>query len=469
MAQPTSSEIDTFKGAFTGAVLTPGDADYDPARGVWNGEIDKRPALIARCTSSEQVAAAIGFGREQGIDISVRGGGHNFGGFAVAQDGLMIDLSRMKQISVDPAERTASCGGGTTWAELDAATQEHGLAVVGGTISHTGVGGLTLGGGMGWLTGKLGLSIDNLLSCEVVTADGRVLHASETEHPDLFWALRGGGGNFGVVTSFEFRLAEVGPLVNLGFFFWGADKGVAALRFCRDFVKELPEDMGVLLAGLNAPPAPFVPEQFRFLPGYALLVAGFGSPEEHEQAVRPVLEAGSPLFHMITPIPYAQLQQMLDESAPWGILGYEKALYLDDLSDDVVDVVADYFPRKTSPQSFVPVFPLRGAYARVDEDGTAFGGHRDAGIAFNITALSDDPDVVKTDRAWVRAFWEALLPFSSTSSGSYVNFMTEYDENRVRHSYGAAKYDRLARIKAEYDPSNVFHLNANIKPALQPV
>ncbi len=468
MPQLLASHVGAFRAGFTGEVITPNDPDYDRARSVWNGAINRRPAVIARCASAKEVAAAIQFGRDQRLEISVRGGGHSFAGFAVCDDGLMIDLSGMRQVAVDPAARRAVCGGGATWGDLDAATQAHGLAVTGGFISHTGIGGLTLGGGIGWLTRKAGLSSDNLISVEVVTADGRIRRVSADENADLFWAIRGGGGNFGVVTSFEYRLHKAGPLVHLGFFFWGIDKGTEALGFSRDFIKTLPDDMGTLIAGLSAPPAPFVPEQYRLAPGYALVVVGFGSAEEHQRVVKAVREALPPLFELVTPMPYTNLQKMFDESNPWGILGYEKALYLDDLADDTIAVVTVHLPRKRSPLSFVPIFVLDGAYRRIGEDETAFGGGRAARFAFNIAAICPTPELLEADRAWVRSFWEALRPHAS-GSGSYVNFMAEYEEDRVRASYGAAKYDRLARIKAEYDPDNVFHLNANVKPALAPV
>lgn len=468
MTQVDVAGLDTFRADFTGLVITPADPDYDSARSVWNGAIDRHPAVIARCSSAEEVAAAIAFARSRGLEISVRGGGHNFAGFAVCEGGLMIDLSGMRQVTIDAAARQAVCGGGATWGDLDAASQAHGLAVVGGFISHTGIAGLTLGGGIGWLTRKTGLSCDNLIAVEVVTADGRILQASADQNADLFWALRGGGGNFGVVTSFTYRLHEVGPLVNLGLFFWGADQGTEALRFSREVVTTLPADMGILIAGLSAPPAPFVPERYHHAPGFALLVVGFGSAEEHQQAVQPIREALPPLFDLVTPMPYTALQQMFDEANPWGIMGYEKALHLDDLSDDAIAVMAEQLPRKNSPLSFMPIFVLGGAYGQVADDETAFSGSRAARFVVNIAAVCPASDLLEADRAWVRSFWEALRPYAS-GAGSYVNFMAEYDEDRVRASYGTAKYERLARVKAEYDPDNVFHLNANIKPALAPV
>jgi FAD/FMN-containing dehydrogenase len=467
MARAIDIDVNPLRVNVAGTVLRPEDDGYDGARSVWNGDIDRRPAVIVQCQSASDVAAALGFARDRGLQVAVRGGGHNFAGNAVCEGGLMIDLSPLSSISVDPAARRAVCGGGTTWAALDAATQAHGLATPGGTISHTGVGGLTLGGGFGWLTAKAGLSIDNLLSAEVVTADGRVVRASAGADADLFWAIRGGGGNFGVVTSFEFRLHEVGPLVQLGMFFWGLDRASEAVRFARDFVKTLPDEMGVMVAGLSAPPAPFVPQEHHFAPGIALIVVGFGSPEEHQRAIQPVREGVAPLFELVTPMPYVNLQQMLDESAPWGIRAYEKALYVSDLTDEVIDVMADQLPRRQSPMSFVPIFRLNGAYERVGEDDTAFGGQRTPGYGFNIAAVAPTPELLEADRAWVRSFWQALRPYAM-GGGSYVNFMAEYDEDRVRASYGPAKYDRLARMKARYDPDNVLRLNANIKPATTP-
>ncbi|WP_086838107.1 FAD-binding oxidoreductase [Amycolatopsis kentuckyensis] len=460
-AEPT---LESLRTQLSGAVLTDGDPGYDTARSVWNGEIDRHPAVVVRPAGPEDVATALAYAREAGLDVSVRGGGHNFGGAAVVDGGLCLDLSSLTAITVDPDHRTARCGGGTTWAELDAATQAYALAVPGGTVSHTGVGGLTLGGGFGWLTAKHGLSCDNLLSAEVVTADGEILRASAEEHADLFWALRGGGGNFGVVTEFEFRLHPVGPIVHLGLFFWGLEDGVAALRQAREVLETLPAEMGVLVAGLNAPPAPFVPEAHHFRPGYALLIAGFAGEEQHAEAIRPARSGPAPLFEFVSPIPYVELQKMIDDAAPWGILGYEKAAFADGFTDEVIDVIADFLPRKSSPMSIMPIFPLRGAFAAAADDGTAFGGARRTCLAVNIAAIAPEPEPFAADRAWVREFWAALAPLSD-NVGGYVNFMAEYEADRVRTSYGPGKYERLARIKAAYDPRNVFHHNANIPPA----
>ncbi|MGK3204018.1 FAD-binding oxidoreductase [Amycolatopsis sp. MEPSY49] len=460
-AEPTLASL---RAQLTGSLLTLGDAGYDVARSVWNGEIDRRPAVVVRPAGPADVAAALAYAREAALDVSVRGGGHNFGGAAVVDGGVCIDLSSLQAVSVEPERRTARVGGGATWAQVDAAAQEHALAVPGGTISHTGVGGLTLGGGFGWLTAKHGLSCDNLLSAEVVTADGEVLRASADEHPDLFWALRGGGGNFGVVTEFEFRLHPVGPLVHLGMFFWPAEDGVEALRHIREVLETLPAELGTLVAGLNAPPAPFVPEEHHFRPGYALIIAGFAGEEQHAEAIRPARSGPAPLFEFVSPIPYVELQRMIDDSAPWGILGYEKAVYADGFTDEVIDVIADFLPRKTSPMSIMPIFPMRGAYHAVDDEATAFGGSRRPGLVIGISAVAPEPESFAADRAWVREFWAALAPLAD-NSGGYVNFMAEYEADRVRTAYGPAKYERLARIKAQYDPRNVFHHNANIPPA----
>jgi FAD/FMN-containing dehydrogenase len=296
-----------------------------------------------------------------------------------------------------------------------------------------------------------------------VTADGRVVTASDQQNSDLFWALRGGGGNFGVVTSFEFALHQVSPMANLGFFFWRAQDGRDALRLARDLIPALPDEAGGFVAGLGAPPAPFVPTEHHGIPGFAVAIVNWDTAEEHAKIIAPLQDL-KPLFELVSPIPHVALQQMFDESAHWGILGYEKAVYLDSLTDDVIDIMIERLPAKQSPMSFTPIFALGGAYARVPEDQTAFGGSRQTHWAFNITALATDPEVLDHDRTWVRDFWTALRPHAS-SSGSYVNFIADQDEERVRASYGE-KYDRLAAIKAIWDPDNVFHHNANIRPAV---
>ena len=459
-----TATIERFRATFGGEVLVAGDAGYDDARSLWNGAIDRRPAVIARCTSATQVADAIRYARDSGLEIAVRGGGHNYAGHASCDGGMMIHLGAMNAVSVDPARRRAVCGGGATWGDFDAATQAHALATPGGFISHTGVGGLTLGGGIGWLSKQAGLACDNLVGAEVVTASSSVLRASADSHADLFWGLRGGGGNFGVVTSFEFALHPVGPIVNLALFFWGLDRGADALAFSRDFIPTLPADAtGFLAIALSAPPAPFVPEQYRLQTGHALLVAGFGSPEAHAALVAPVRQAVPPLFELLTPLPYVALQQTFNDSAPWGLMGYEKALYLDELSDAVIAAIGEFAPKKRSPLTFCPTFAMGGEYARRADDATAFGGSRSIRYVFTISDNAPTPELYEADRVWVRDFYAAVRPLAK-SSATYVNFMAEADEDRVLASYGG-KYERLARIKATYDPDNVFHLNANIRPA----
>ncbi|WP_063042854.1 FAD-binding oxidoreductase [Nocardia pseudovaccinii] len=464
MTQTMSFDFRALRSAIGGPVFAPDDAGYDHARAIWNGAIDRRPAVIAQCLSTEDVAAALAFARENDLEVAVRGGAHAYSGTAVCDGGLMINLGVMSRVVVDPMAGRAVVGGGATMADMDAATQAYGLAVPGGVISDTGVGGLTLGGGMGWLTRVAGLSIDNLVSAQVVLADSRIVRASGSENPDLFWALRGGGGNFGIVTEFEYRTHRIGPEVHVGFFFWPLTDGDAALHLIRAFIPTMPPRSGVLVGvALSAPPEPFVPEQYHFVPGHALIVAGYGTAEEHAEMVAPIRSALAPLFEFIAPIPFTGLQSMLDVAAPWGIHGYEKALDLDDFSDEVIAILTDQAGKKTSPLSFMPIFVLDGAFTAVGEEDTAFGGARSAHYVCNIEAAAPDAEILAADRAWVRSTWEALCPFAS-NQGGYVNFMAEAGEDRVRASYGPAKYAKLADIKTEYDPENVFHRNANIKP-----
>jgi FAD/FMN-containing dehydrogenase len=406
-----------------------------------------------RASSADDVVAALAHARAEGLEVSVRGGGHNFGGLALTHGGLAIDLAPMNAVSIDPATRRGVCGGGTTWGQLDAASQAHGLATTGGFISHTGVAGLTLGGGIGWLSRKAGLSCDCLVGARVVTADGRVLRASADENPDLFWGLRGGGGNFGVVTSFEFRLVEVGPLVHVGLFFFTPERGRDMLRLAREHTRSLPDNYGAFLAGLNTPPAPFVPPDLQQKPAFLYAIVGYESAERHAELVAPVRALG-PFVELVTPMPYTALQQMLDATSPWGILGYERAAHLDELSDGAIDVIVEYTHRKTSLLSLVPIMCMGGAFARVGNDETAFGGNRATRFVVNMGAITSDARQLETDTAWVRAMWAALQPHAS-GIGAYVNFMGEYQKNRVRAAYGEAKYD----------PENVFHINGNIEPA----
>jgi hypothetical protein len=462
MTNTMSGRVDALRTAIDGQVLLPDDPDFDRAALIWNGAIDRSPAVVARCASAADVAAALRWGQECGIEIAVRGGGHSVAGAAVIDGGLTIDLSPLTSVVVDPVARRARCGGGASLAQLDAACQEHGLAVPAGTVSHTGVAGLTLGGGFGWLSAMAGLSIDNLISAEVVLVDGRVVRASSHEYPDLFWALRGGGGNFGVVTEFEFQLHPVGPLVHLGMFFFELGRAEEAIRLGRKFFVDSPRTAGGAIACVNAPPAPFVPEEAHFAPGVALVVAGFGAADEHAAMIAPLREAG-PLFELVTPMPYVALQQLLDDTAPWGVRAYEKGLYLEDLTDAAVDAIAASIRAKRSPMSQLLLFPFGGAYRDVPDEATAFGGSRSARYATVIGGITLDPQMFDDERQWVRSTWAALRPFSA-GRGSYVNMMAEFEDDQVRAAYGS-KYERLALIKTVYDPRNVLRSNANIKPA----
>jgi hypothetical protein len=464
MSQTINDALETLRSGMSGSVIGPSDGDYSEARKVWNADIDRRPAVIARCATPADVASAILFAREHGLEIAVRSGAHSMWGASTVDDGLVIDLSPMNQVTVDPVARRARVGGGALLGDLDAAAQVHGLAAPAGVVSHTGVGGLTLGGGMGWLTRQAGLTIDNMVSAQVVVADGRILRAAEDENADLFWAIRGGGGNFGVVTEFEFQLHEAGPMVQFGFFFWGLEQGPAALRLIRDVVPTLPRELGVIIGALNAPPAPFVPEEHHFRPGYALLVTGFGDVDVHHQALARIRDELPPLFEFVTPMPYVELQKMLDEANGWGLYGYDKGAYVEDLSDGAIDVITTHVPEKNSPLSVALMYRLDHAYSEVGEHETAFSGGRSPRYAMFIIGVCPTPELLPAERTWVRSFWESLLPHT-TAQGMYVNAITEYDDPRVQFAYGEAKYDRLARIKAEYDPGNVFHRNVNIKPA----
>jgi FAD/FMN-containing dehydrogenase len=464
MAQLGGEEIGQLRAAMDGAVIGPGEAGFDDARLVWNAGVDRRPAVIARCTSAADVVAAIAFARGHGLEISVRGGAHNAAGTAVCDDGLMIDLSLMNEVTIDPVARRARAGGGALLRDLDAATSVHGLAMPAGLVSHTGIGGLALGGGMGWLTRKFGLSIDNLISAQVVTADGRVLRAAAEENPALFWAIRGGGGNFGVVTSFEFALHELDPVVQFGMFFWTVDQGPQALRLARAIVASMPPDINAVIAAVNAPPAPFVPAQHHFAPGYALLLTGFGPAPQHAELVARIREAVPPLFDVVTPMPYTELQKLLDEANAWGSYGYEKGAYLDALSDEVLEVITEHVRAKTSPMSLLLLYRLDGAFCRPGDDDTAFGGGRSARYGAFIVGMAAEAERLGAERDWVRNLWEALRPHAIGSGDGYINGTAELQTDRVRGSYGQAKYQRLAGIKREYDPANVFHINANIAP-----
>ncbi|MCO4256997.1 FAD-binding oxidoreductase [Pseudarthrobacter cellobiosi] len=464
MTDVASTGSDHLQPPSAGAVIRPDDPLFDEARKVWNADIDRRPAVIVRCSTPGEVVTALGWARAEGLEIAVRGGAHSVSGASSVDGGMVIDLSPMRGVRVDPAARRVRVGGGALHSDLDAACQEHGLAVPVGLVSHTGVGGLTLGGGMGWLTRRAGLTIDSLVSAEVVLADWRIVQASANEHPDLFWALRGGGGNFGVVTEFEFKLHEAGPTVDFGLFFWPSEQGPEVLRLARDLVSILPRDLNVVLGELNAPPAPFVPEQYRFRPGYALLLTGFGPTSQHAAVVERIRGAIPPLFETIGPMPYVKLQQLLDESTAWGRFHYEKTTYLTELTDNAIQIITDHAARRTSPLTKILIYLLDEAYTETGEHDTAFGGERTPRYSVFILAAAPDKQSLTADHAWARAFWDALQP-AAQGAGGYLNVTNDYDATSLRASYGADKLARLARIKTECDPENVFRHNINIKPA----
>lgn len=449
------TSVAELKTNFSGEVLRAGDAGYDETRKVQNGLIDKRPAVIARCRGTADIAAAVKFGRSTGLEIAVRGGGHNVAGRAVVDGGLMIDLALMKGIHVDAKARTVRAQGGVNWGEFNRETQLHGLATTGGAISTTGIAGLTLGGGLGWLMGKYGMTADNLLSAEVVTADGAVLTASATENPDLFWALRGGGGNFGVVSSFEYRLHKVGPMVTGGLVAHPFDKAGEVLRFYRGLTASLPDEM-VAFAGLvHAPDGSGTKLA-------AIVAAHCGSLAEGEAAMKPVKAFGKPVLDALGPIPYSALNAMLDGGHPKGSLNYWKANFVPELSDAAIDAVIKAFAACTSPMSGILFEHFHGAACRVPVADTAFP-HRAPG--YNMLCLGQWMEAGETARQtdWVRDTYSAMSPFMS--AGRYVNYLNADELGEAAAAAYGPNQARLKEIKRKYDPENVFHLNQNINPA----
>jgi len=441
-----------------GEVLRPGDAGYEEARRVHNGLIDKRPLLIARCRTVPEVVAAVDFGRLNGLEISVRGGGHSVAGFGVCDGGLMIDLSPMKEIDVEAERRVVRAQPGVTWSELNERTQAHGLAVTGGVISTTGIAGLTLGGGFGWLMPKFGLATDNLLSAQVVTADGRVLTANADENADLFWGLRGGGGNFGVVTSFEYRLHPLGPTITGGLIVHPFDAAAAVFRFFRDFSVDVSDDVMLNAALLHAPDG-----SGARLAG--ILVAHVGTAEEAEKELAPLLAFGSPLDVQVGPMPYTVLNSLLDDGFPKGALNYWKSSFLSGLPDEAIEAMARDYASCPSPMSKVIIEHFHGAVARVSVEATAVP-HREDGYNFLIASVWTDPATTDENIAWTRAAFESVQPYAAARR--YVNYLAGDDsgEDPVRSAYGP-NYDRLVELKAKYDPDNLFHLNFNIAPRVK--
>jgi FAD/FMN-containing dehydrogenase len=454
--------IDSLQERFQGEIIRPSDAGYDEARAIWNAMIDKYPALIVRSTSSDDVIEAVNFARDNNLLLSVRGSGHNVAGNAVCDGCLMIDLSLMKDIHVDPESGTASAQPGVVFGEMDQATQPYGLAAPGGIVSETGIAGLTLGGGFGWLTRKYGFTCDNLISAEIVTANGELLTASASENPDLFWGIRGGGGNFGIVTSFEYQLQPVGPEVLAGMAIYPLDAAGDVLRFFRDFTASTPDELGALAVFLLAPPAPFLPQELHGKPVLAIIVCYVGDVEEGERVVQPLRDFGPPVFDGIMPKPFAAHNSSLDAGQPTGMHYYWKSEYATEIADDAIETLVAYAANMTSPYSRLAVFQLGGAIQRYDEQAMAVS-HRNAEYIFAINTGWADLQDTEEQIQWTRDLWTAIRPFSS--GGVYVNFLSDDDgEDRVRAAYGASKFERLVQLKTKYDPQNLFQMNKNIKP-----
>src|ERR671934_349179 len=442
-----------------GELVRPGDSSYDDHRRIWNGSIDRRPALIVRCTGVADVIAAVRFARQTGIDVAVRSGGHSFPGLSVADDALLIDLGQMKGIRVDPHARTARAQAGVLLGELDRETQQFGLSVPAGIVTHTGLAGLTLGGGIGWLMRKYGLTVDQLVSVDVITADGAFVTASEDEHPDLFWGVRGGGGNFGIVTEFEFRLNPLGPIVVAGPIFWPMEDSPEVLRFYRDWIADAPDELMTIVVNRKAPPLPFVPEAYHGKPVVIVVCCYAGPVEEGEKVVRPMKEFGAPILDLCVPKPFVTHQAMFDPSFPHFRWYYFKACDVAELTDDIIDITVEHSLRIESPFTAFPIWQMGGAVASVGEDETAFSG-RNAGFTYNIGACTEGPDGFEDEREWVRTFWSALEPYHM---GVYVNFLGDEGQDRVREAYGAEKYDRLRELKRKYDPDNFFRINRTFR------
>ncbi len=456
-AQAARQELTEFRGRLIG----PGDADYDEARAVYNAMIDKRPALIARCADADDVATAVGFARDRGLLLAVRGAGHNGAGLGTCDDGVVVDLSLLKDVEVDPANKTVRVGGGCTWSEVDTATNEHGLATPSGIISTTGVGGLTLGGGLGHLTRKYGLTIDNLLEAELVLASGERVRASAGENPDLFWAIRGGGGNFGVVTSFTFRLHEVGTVIG-GPTFWPVEQGAEILSAYREFLPSAPRELNGFFAFHTVPPGPPFPEEIHMRKVCGVVWCYVGGEQDAAAAMAPLLDAvPAPLMHGVAPMPHPMLQGAFDALYPKGEQWYWRADFVTEIPDEAVAIHQRFGEAMPTLKSTMHMYPIDGAAHDVGSTDTAWS-YREANWGSVFAGVDPDPANVGAVRKWSIDYSEALHPYSA--GGGYVNMMMDEGQERVRASY-RDNYDRLARIKAQYDPENLFRVNQNIQPA----
>ncbi|MEE8555684.1 MAG: FAD-binding oxidoreductase [bacterium] len=453
-----------FQAGLRGELLRSGDDGYEEARKIWNGMIDKKPALIVRCSGVVDVIDAVNFAREQNLPLSVRGGGHNIAGTALCDGGIVIDFSAMKAVHVNPAAQTVRVQPGAALGDVDRETQCFGQAVPGGYISTTGISGLTLGGGFGWLSRKYGYTCDNLLSVDLVAADARFLTASADKHADLFWGLRGGGGNFGVVTSYEFRTHPVGPTVVAGLILYPMEKAREVIRFYREFTAQAPEELTCMLMLRTAPAAPFLPEAVHGAPVVGIIACHSGSVEEGERAVRPLKEFGSPLADLIAPKPFAIHQSTFDATQPPGWQYYWKSEYLAAIPDAVIDTLIASANKFTSPHSIVAMMHVGGAVSRVGEEDTAAGG-RNAAYILVVNGGWLDPSEDKQHVRWGRETWQAMRIHAS--GGVYVNFIpADEGEKRVLEAYGPKKYQRLVALKNKYDPGNMFRSNQNIKPSV---
>jgi FAD/FMN-containing dehydrogenase len=445
---------------FNGTLIRPGEPGYDDRRRIWNGSIDRRPTLIARCADPGDVQTAIRYAARTGTEIAVRGGGHSFPGHSTIDDGMLIDLGAMARVRVDPARRVVRAQGGALLGDLDQATQPHGLAVPSGIVTHTGIAGLTLGGGIGWLMRKYGLTIDNLLSVKLVTATGEAVTASASENPELFWGVRGGGGNFGVVTEFTYRLQPAGPTVLAGPIFWSVDDSPQVMRFYRDWIADAPDELTTIVVHRKAPPLPVVPEHLHGKPVVAVTCCYVGDLDAGERVIEPMRRFGSPVLDLCAPKPYVDHQAMFDPSFPPGRWFYVRSCDLGELSDGAIDTIVDGAARIESPHTTLPLFHLGGAVARVGEDETAFTG-RQAAHTLNIACATDGRDGFDAERQWLERTWIGMRPHSTST---YVNFLMDEGEDRIRDTYGAAKYARLQALKRAYDPNNLFRRNQNIPP-----
>ena len=458
-------DVRSLRDDVDGEVIVPGDPPYEEARKIWNGRIDRHPAAVVRCTSSADVAASVSFAARHGLLLAVRCGAHSTPGYSTCDGGVVIDLRPMNRVTVDTETRTARVQGGTVWAELDAATQEHGLAVTGGRVSDTGVGGLAVGSGSGWLERMYGFTCESLISAEVVTAAGEVVTASETENPDLFWGLRGGGGNFGVVTEFEFNLHPVGPILTAGMLLWHRDKAGDVIRFYRDFLAEAPDEVAGGVALLTAPPAPFVPEELQGKPAVAVIYCYVGDPAVGEATVERLREFGSPAMDVIQPMPYVALQSMLDPGNPRGIHEYFKVDWLASLPDEAIDTFVAEGERLPAPFGQLILAPMGGAVRQSSTKDMALTVP-DARWMYFCLAMWMDPGEDDENTAWARGFAAAMKPFGLGTA--FSNFIEPDEGDRLRASFGEEKYARLVEIKRRWDPHNVFRLNQNIVVPSEP-